>query len=65
MRSITMFQAAEMQTQFAALSPPPQVSRAVTTIVTLAAAGGRVPTDLIQYVMSWLGRNQRQDRFGK
>lgn len=65
MTSITIADAVHMQTQFAALNPPRQVMSAVNTITTLAAVGGRVPTDLITYVQGWIQRQQRVDRFGK
>lgn len=65
MTSITIAKAMDLQQQFEALNPPPQVRRACSTILTLAAAGGGVPTDLMQYVQSWLARRQQQDRYGK
>lgn len=65
MTSITIAKALDLQQGFEALNPPPQVRRACSTILTLAAAGGRVPTDLIQYVQGWLARRQQQDRYGK
>ena len=64
MTGITIAKAMDLQQQFEALDPPPQVLRACSTILTLAAAGGRVPIDLMQYVQSWLARRQQQDRYG-
>lgn len=65
MTGITLAKAVQMQADFEALDPPPQVRRACATVVTLAAAGGRVPTDLIEYVQSWLARRGQQNRWGK
>lgn len=65
MIALSIEKAVEMQEQFAALNPPRQVMSAVTTITTLAAAGGRVPTDLMSYVQSWIQRHQSVDRYGK
>ena len=65
MTGITIAKAMALQQQFEALDPPPQVKRACATIVTLAAAGGRVPNDLIEYVQSWLARRGQQNRWGK
>lgn len=65
MIAVTIPQAVEMQEQFAALNPPRQVMAAVITITTLAAAGGKVPNDLMSYVQSWIQRHQSVDRYGK
>ena len=65
MAGITIAKAMDLQQQFEALDPPPQVRRACATVVTLAAAGGRVPADLIEYVQSWLARRGQQNRWGK
>lgn len=65
MTGITIAKAMQMQADFEALDPPPQVKRACSTIVTLAAAGGRVPHDLIQYVQGWLAKRGAQNRYGK
>lgn len=65
MTSISIQRAVEMQAEFAALNPPRQVMSAVNTITTLAAVGGRVPTDLVTYVHGWIQRQQRVDRYGK
>lgn len=65
MTGITIAKAVQMQADFEALDPPPQVKRACSTIVTLAAAGGRVPHDLIQYVQGWLAKRSAQNRYGK
>lgn len=65
MSGITIAKAMDLQQQFEALDPPPQVKRACNTILTLAASGGGVPRDLMNYVQSWLARRQQQDRYGK
>lgn len=65
MTGITLAKAMQMQADFESLDPPPQVRRACSTILTMAAAGGRVPTDLIEYVQSWLALRSRQNRWGK
>lgn len=65
MITLTLAEAVQLQADFDALSPPPQMKRAVSTIVTLAAAGGRVPNDLIQYVQGWIAKRGQQDRYGK
>lgn len=65
MTAISMTAAVEMQQQFAALNPPRQIMRAVADITTLAAVGGAVPSDLVQYVQGWISKQQKQDRFGK
>lgn len=65
MTAISITDAVAMQDQFAALNPPRQVMRAVIDITTLAAAGGTVPRDLVQYAQSWIQRQQKQNRFGK
>jgi hypothetical protein len=65
MTSITLAKAVQMRAEFDLLGPPPQVSRAVSTIVTLAACGSRVPHDLIQYVQGWIAKHSAQNRYGK
>lgn len=65
MTGVTIAEATQMQADFEALDPPPQVKRACSTIVTLAAACGRVPHDLIQYVQGWLATRSAQNRYGK
>ena len=65
MTAISIEQAVAMQQEFAKLNPPAQVSRAVATITTLAAVGGRVPTDLVTYVEGWIAKQQRVNRYGK
>lgn len=65
MSGITLAKAMDMQQQFEALNPPPQVRRACSTILVLAASGGSVPRDLMSYVQSWLAKRGRQDRYGK
>ncbi len=65
MTGITIAKAMALQQEFEAHNPPPQVRRACSTILTLAAAGGRVPTDLIEYVQGWMAKRQQQDRYGK
>ena len=65
MTSISIERAVQMQAEFDKLNPPRQVKAAVATITTLAAVGGRVPTDLMTYVQSWIQRQQSVDRYGK
>jgi hypothetical protein len=65
MTEITLAKAMDLQAEFEALGPPPQVRRACAAVVTLAAAGGRVPHDLIQYVESWLAKRGAQNRYGQ
>lgn len=65
MTPITIAEAVQMQSEFAAMHPPASVMRAVNIITTLAAVGGKVPTDLVSYVQSWIAKQQRQDRYGK
>jgi len=65
MIGITIAKAMALQQEFEAHNPPPQVRRACSTILILAAAGGRVPTDLIEYVQSWMARQQRVNKYGQ
>lgn len=62
---LTLAQAMDLERELEAMDPPAQVKRAGKTIITMAASGGRPPQDLIQLVTSWIGRQQRQDRYGK
>lgn len=65
MTQISIAHAVQIQNELAELNPPPSVRRAVADITTLAAAGGRVPVDLMQYVTRWVARRGGQDRYGK
>lgn len=62
---ITLAQAVNILAEVEAAAPPPQVLRAAKQCVTLAAAGGRPPRDLMDVVLHWHGRQHQQDRWGK
>ncbi len=62
---ITLAKAMDLDRELLAMDPPPQVARAGKTIITMAASGGTPPRDLIEYVVGWIGRRGKQDRYGK
>lgn len=62
---MNLAQAMSLEQELAAMGPPPSVMRAGKIIITIAASGGRPPSDLIEYVQSWIALRQRQNRYGK
>jgi len=57
--------AAEYMAQVDSLDPPRKVRDAAQQVLASMAVGVQPPRDLVSYVNSWLGRQQRQDRYGK
>lgn len=62
---LTLANALALQRELEAMEPPPHIKRAGSTIITMAASGGRPPQGLIQLVQGWIGKRNQQNRYGK
>jgi hypothetical protein len=62
---VTVQHAAEALAQLDAMDPPKKVRDAALQVLAATALSVPPPPDLVGYVRDWLGRQQRQDRYGK
>ena len=63
--TLTLAQCVNLEAELERTNPPSQVRRALRTILSFVAGGCTPPSDLLNLVQSWLGRQHQQDRYGK
>lgn len=63
--TLTLAQCLNLEAELERTAPPPQVSRALKQVLVFVAGGARPPSDLLQLVQSWIGRQTAQNRYGK
>jgi hypothetical protein len=61
----TLAQCVNLEAELERTNPPSQVRSALRTILSFVAGGCTPPSDLIQLVQSWLGRQHQQNRWGQ
>ena len=54
-----------LMAQVDALNAPYEVEDAARRVVSIAAAGGTPPRDLVTYVQTWMSKQSQQSRYGK
>lgn len=63
--TLTLAQCINLEAELERTAPPDQVRRALRQVLSFVAGGCTPPSDLINFVQSWLERQHRQNRYGK
>lgn len=63
--TLTLANCVNLEAELAATNPPARVKQALRMILSFVAGGCTPPSDLVQLVHSWLGRQHQQNRYGK
>lgn len=63
--TLTLAQCVNLEAELDRTDPPTQVKRALKQVLVFVAGGAKPPSDLLQLVQSWMGRQTAQNRYGK